>query len=42
MTTSPKSPVSPIDLAKAITPRWMRNIHDFDALETRLCADAAV
>jgi hypothetical protein len=37
MTTSPKSPVSPIELAKAITPQWMQNIHDFDALEIHPC-----
>jgi hypothetical protein len=37
MTTYPKSPISPIDLAKAITPRWMQNIHDFDALEIHPC-----
>ena len=32
-----QSPVSPIDLARAITPRWMQTIHDFDALEIHPC-----
>lgn len=30
--------ISPIDLAKAITPHWMRNIRDFDGLEIQPCA----
>jgi hypothetical protein len=30
--------VSPIDKAKALTPRWMLNIRDFDALEIHPCA----
>ena len=30
--------ISPIDLAKALTPTWMRNIRDFDALEIQPCA----
>lgn len=33
----PKS-VSPIDAAKALTPHWMQNIRDFDALEIHPCA----
>jgi hypothetical protein len=30
--------ISPVDAAKALTPHWMRNIHDFDALEIHPCA----
>ena len=30
-------PVSSIDAAKAVTPRWMQNIRDFDALEIHPC-----
>lgn len=30
-------PVSPIAAAKALTPRWMRNIRDFDGLEIHPC-----
>ena len=37
MTTSSPNPVSPIDAANAFTPRWMRNIRDFDALEIHPC-----
>jgi len=37
MKTRAHSPVSPIDAAKAITPRCMQNIHDFDALEIEPC-----
>jgi len=29
--------ISPIDAANAITPDWMRNIHDYDALEIQPC-----
>src|SRR5258708_2579786 len=29
--------ISPIDAANAITPDWMRNIRDFDALEIAPC-----
>src|SRR5580700_11170972 len=29
---------SPIDKANAITPHWMRNIREFDALEIHPCA----
>jgi hypothetical protein len=29
--------ISPIDAAKALSPDWMRNIHDFDALEIHPC-----
>jgi hypothetical protein len=29
--------ISPIDIANALTPRWMRNIRDFDALEIAPC-----
>ena len=36
-TPTPMS-VSPIDAAKALTPRWMRDIRDFDALEIHPCA----
>ena len=32
-----RTPVSPIDAAKALTPRWMQNIRDFDALEIAPC-----
>jgi hypothetical protein len=37
--TTPKADmrVSPIDAARALTPRWMRNIRDFDALEIHPC-----
>jgi hypothetical protein len=30
--------ISPVDAANAITPDWMRNIHDYDALEIQPCA----
>jgi hypothetical protein len=30
--------ISPIDLAKALTPHWMLNIRCFDALEIHPCA----
>ena len=30
--------LSPIDAANALTPHWMRNIADFDALEIHPCA----
>jgi hypothetical protein len=30
-------PVSPIDAANALTPRWMRNIRDFDTIEIHAC-----
>jgi hypothetical protein len=30
-------PVSPLGAAHALTPRWMRNIQDFDALEVHPC-----
>jgi hypothetical protein len=30
--------ISPIDKANALTPHWMRNIHDYDALEIHPCA----
>ncbi len=30
--------ISPIDLANALTPAWMPNIRDFDALEIQPCA----
>ncbi len=36
MTTSPKS-ISPIEAAFALTPRWMLNIRQFDALEIHSC-----
>ena len=36
MTTSPKS-ISPIEVAFALTPRWMLNIRQFDALEIHPC-----
>jgi hypothetical protein len=36
--TKPTDGISPIDAANAITPDWMRNIHDFDALEIQPCA----
>ena len=29
--------ISPLDLAKAVTPRWMQNIRDFDGLEIQPC-----
>ena len=35
--TRARTPVSPIDLAKALTPSWMQNIRDFDALEIHPC-----
>ena len=35
--TKAHAPVSPIDAAKALTPRWMQNIKDFDALEIHPC-----
>ena len=35
--TKAHAPVSPIDAAKALTPRWMHNIRDFDALEIHPC-----
>jgi hypothetical protein len=35
--TKAHTPVSPIDAAKAVTPRWMRYIKDFDALEIHPC-----
>ncbi len=35
--TKTRSPVSPIDLANALTPRWMKDIRDFDALEIAPC-----
>jgi hypothetical protein len=38
MTKSADDLVSPIDKAKALTPRWMQNIRDFDALEIHPCA----
>jgi hypothetical protein len=30
--------ISPIDAANAVTPHWMQNIADFDALEIHPCA----
>jgi hypothetical protein len=30
-------PVSPLDLANALTPDWMRRIREFDALEVAPC-----
>jgi hypothetical protein len=36
--THSQTPVSPIDAANALMPRWMRNIRDFDALEIHPCA----
>jgi len=30
-------PISPIQAANALTPHWMRSIHDFDALEIHPC-----
>src|SRR5580704_779967 len=30
--------ISPIDAAKALTPRWMKSIRSFDALEIHPCA----
>ena len=38
MTTGERRPVSPIEAAKALTPHWMQNIRDFDALEIHPCA----
>jgi hypothetical protein len=35
--TKTHTPVSPIDAAKAVTPHWMRNIRDFDAIEIHPC-----
>ena len=35
--TKVRTPVSPLDLANAPTPRWMQNIRDFDALEIAPC-----
>ncbi len=35
--TKAHAPVSPIDAAKAFTPRWMQNIKGFDALEIHPC-----
>ena len=35
--TKTNIPVSPIDAVKALTPRWMQNIQDFDALEIHPC-----
>jgi len=32
-----KPDISPIDLANALTPHWMRDIRDFDALEIAPC-----
>ena len=29
--------ISPIDAAKALTPKWMQSIRDFDALEVQPC-----
>ena len=34
---TPVQPASPIDPAKALTPRWMLNIQGFDALEIQPC-----
>jgi hypothetical protein len=31
------TPISPIDAANALVPRWMQNIQDFDALEIHPC-----
>jgi hypothetical protein len=30
--------LSPIEIANALTPHWMRNIQDFDGLEIHPCA----
>lgn len=35
--TKSRTPISPIDAAKALTPRWMQNIREFDALEIHPC-----
>lgn len=35
--TKTRTPISPIAAAKALTPRWMHNIRDFDALEIHPC-----
>jgi hypothetical protein len=32
-----KPDLSPIDIANALTPHWMKNIRDFDALEIAPC-----
>jgi len=37
MKTPAQQTVSPIDAARAITPRWMQHIRDFDALEIQPC-----
>ena len=36
--TGTPGPVSPVEAAKALTPHWMHNIRDFDALEIHPCA----
>jgi hypothetical protein len=35
--TTTRTPISPIAAAKALTPRWMQNIRQFDALEIHPC-----
>lgn len=37
MKTPAHTAVSPLDAAKAVTPRWMQNIREFDALEIHPC-----
>ena len=34
---NPTQDISPIELANALTPHWMRRIHEFDALEIQPC-----